>query len=237
LTVLQEWKCEAEMSRALKFFLVVIVPTLAILLGLLGVVTLCYNPLGWFLTLVGGAFTVGIFVDFAIRKNFFWEPRLAGTPAQEERGDRSFWFVTLGMISTFYLPPIEYLYFSLLPHTDTMVASGLGLIVCGSALFVWARRTLGDAYSGHLSVVNGQELVQRGPYRFIRHPAYAGYLLIALGISLGYSSLAGLCAIPLLLVPGLVYRIRLEEKFLAVHFGEQFQRYAARTARLVPGLW
>jgi protein-S-isoprenylcysteine O-methyltransferase Ste14 len=225
------------MSRALKFFLVMIVPALAIMLGLLGVATLCSNQLGWFLTLVGAVFTVGIFIDFYIHKKYFWAPRLVGVTAQEERGDRSFWFVTLGMISTFYLPPIEYLYFALLPHTNYMVVCGLGLIICGSALFVWARRTLGAAYSGHLSVVTGQELVQSGPYRIIRHPAYAGYLLMALGLSLGYSSLAGLFSILLLLVPGLVYRIHLEEKFLAAHFGEQFQRYAFRTVRLVPGLW
>jgi protein-S-isoprenylcysteine O-methyltransferase Ste14 len=131
------------MSRTLAFFLVVVVPALAILLALLGMATLCSNPLGWFLTLVGAVFTVGIFIDFYVHKIFFWEPRLTGATLQEEHGDRSFWFVTLGMISTFYLPPIEYLYFALLPHANFMVATGLGLIVCGSALFVWARRTLG----------------------------------------------------------------------------------------------
>jgi protein-S-isoprenylcysteine O-methyltransferase len=225
------------MSRAMKFFLVVGVPALAILLALLGVVTLRSNPLGWFLTLVGAAFTVGILIDFCIHKNFFWEPRLAGATAQEEHGDRSFWFITLGMLSIFYLSPIEYLYSAFLPHTDAMAASGLGLIVCGSALFIWARRALGLFYSGHVSVIEGQQLIQSGPYRFIRHPAYAGYFLMSLGLALGYSSLAGFAAILFVLLPSVIYRICVEDKLLADHFGAQFEDYAERTKRLIPKVW
>jgi protein-S-isoprenylcysteine O-methyltransferase Ste14 len=85
--------------------------------------------------------------------------------------------------------------------------------------------------------MTGQELVQRGPYRIIRHPAYAGYLLMAFGISLGYSSIVGLIAIPVLLLPGLVYRMELEEKFLAGYFGETYHQYFRITKRLLPGIW
>lgn len=226
------------MSRPAIFFLLVIAPVLAILLALLGVATLRSNPLGWFLLLTGIAYASGIVIVYHVRRERFWESSVGGTTTQEERGDFSYWLIAAGMLAVFYLPPAEYLYFAaLLPRTGLMSSSGMGLVILGAALFVWARRTLRTSYSGHLSVKSEQTLIQSGPYYCIRHPAYAGYLLIALGISLGYSSLAGLCAMPLLLVPGLVYRIRLEEKFLAVHFGEQFQRYAARTARLVPGLW
>jgi protein-S-isoprenylcysteine O-methyltransferase Ste14 len=73
-----------------------------------------------------------------------------------------------------------------------MATLGVALVTFGIVLFIWARRALGTHYSGHLSAKIGQTLVQSGPYRFIRHPAYAGYLLMAMGISLGYSSMAGL---------------------------------------------
>jgi len=86
-------------------------------------------------------------------------------------------------------------------------------------------------------VIEGQLLVQSGPYRFIRHPAYAGYLLMSLGLALGYSSLAGLAAMLFLLLPSIVYRIHVEDKMLAEHFGDEFKTYAARAARLIPGLW
>ena len=79
--------------------------------------------------------------------------------------------------------------------------------------------------------------MQSGPYEFIRHPAYAGYVLIALGITVGYSSLAGLILIPVLLLPAVIYRLSIEDKFLAQRFGDQFNAYAKKTARLIPGIW
>jgi protein-S-isoprenylcysteine O-methyltransferase Ste14 len=86
-------------------------------------------------------------------------------------------------------------------------------------------------------VVEGQPLVQSGPYRFIRHPAYAGYLLIALGLAFGYSSLAGFIIIPAILLSSIIYRLSVEDRLLAEHFGESFKAYADTTARLIPGVW
>jgi protein-S-isoprenylcysteine O-methyltransferase Ste14 len=142
------------------------------------------------------------------------------------------------MIAVFYLPPIEFLFFTAgLPRNVWMQIIGLLIIFFGSFLFIWARRMLGKFYSGHLSVVEGQQLVQGGPYRFIRHPAYAGYILIALGLALGYSSLAGWAAILFLLIPSVMYRVHVEDQLLAEYFGAQFNDYARRTKRLFPGIW
>ena len=82
-----------------------------------------------------------------------------------------------------------------------------------------------------------QRLVQDGPYRFIRHPAYAGYLWISLGLAVGYSSLAGLAAALFVLLPSVIYRIRVEDKLLSEHFGAQFEDYAERRKRLIPKVW
>ena len=98
----------------------------------------------------------------------------------------------------------------------------MGLVLLGSILFVWARRTLGRHYSGHVSVKKEQELVQSGPYRIIRHPAYAGYLFMTFGLALGYSSLLGFVSTLLILLPAAIYRIRVEDRMLAEHFGTQF---------------
>jgi len=93
------------------------------------------------------------------------------------------------------------------------------------------------SYSGHLGVTSAQKLVQAGPYRLVRHPAYLSFILMALGFSLGYSSIAGLVCVPLLLIPGLVYRIRVEDALLKGHFKDEWAAYAQRTKRLIPGLW
>ena len=226
------------MSRIAIFFLLVVAPILAMLLALLGVKSIPTNPLGWFLLLVGVAYTAGVVFVYFIRKERFWESAFGGATAHEERGDHSLWFITLGMGAAFYISPVEYLYLStILPRNAWMPFSGVGLVILGIALFIWARRALRENYSGHVSVKTGQALVQNGPYRFIRHPAYAGQLLMALGVALGYASLIGLLAIPALLLPGLVYRIRVEEKLLAEHFGTQYTQYMRRTKRLFPGLW
>lgn len=226
------------MSRIAKVFLIVLAPALAILLALLGFMTLPSNPLGWFLMLVGIVYAAGVVIVYLVRKEQFWESRKNGVTSQEERGDRSFWLITAGMAAAFYLPPIEYLYFeAVLPRTTWISYGGVGLVVLGIALFVWARRTLGANYSGHVSVKEAQELVQNGPYRLIRHPAYAGYLLMALGICAGYSSLSGLLAFLVLLLPGLNYRMNVEERLLSEHFGQAYREYARRTKRLVPGVW
>jgi protein-S-isoprenylcysteine O-methyltransferase Ste14 len=73
--------------------------------------------------------------------------------------------------------------------------------------------------------------------RISPHPAYAGYLVMALGLSLGYSSLAGLLTIIILLLPSLIYRINVEEKLLADHFGEVYRQYIQTTKHLIPGIW
>lgn len=226
------------MSRAAVFFLVFGTLGLSILLAWLGWITLQSNFMGWFLLISGSVYFIGIIVVFWIRGIRFWRSRSGGVVRREEAGDRSFWLVVIGMTSAFYLPPFEYLISDpILPRHIWMQIGGLLLTVLGSILFIWARRALGKFYAGHVSVVEGQQLVQHGPYHFIRHPAYAGYLLITLGLALGYSSLLGLLAIVFLLVPAVVYRIRVEDRLLGEQFGSSFDVYAVRTKRLLPYLW
>ncbi|HEV7464635.1 MAG TPA: isoprenylcysteine carboxylmethyltransferase family protein, partial [Methyloceanibacter sp.] len=66
------------------------------------------------------------------------------------------------------------------------VVSGLGLIlmVAGSAFFVWARQCLGSNWSQTVSAKQGHELVTSGPYRWVRHPMYAGGTIAWIGSAL-----------------------------------------------------
>jgi len=226
------------MTGIARIFLLVFAPVLAVLLALLGLETLRTNPLGWFLLLVGVVYAAGVLVVYYVRRQRFWDASLSGEAAKEERGDRSFWIFSAGMMAAFYLPPVEYLYFApVLPRTSWLSISGAVLVVLGIVLFIWARRALGKNYSGHLSVQQEQVLVQGGPYRLLLHPAYTGYLLMALGLGVGYSSIAGLVVILALLLPSLIYRIRVEESLLIVYCGEAHRENVRRTKRLVPFIW
>jgi protein-S-isoprenylcysteine O-methyltransferase Ste14 len=225
-------------NRIATFFLIVIAPILAIMLALLGVETISTNPLGGFLLLVGLAYMIGVVIVYWIRREHFWDSPIPGPTIHQEYGDRSFWLITAAMLAVFYLSPVEYLFFAaVLPRTTWMSSSGLTLVILGVMLFLWARRALQENYAGHISVKPGQALVKSGPYRIIRHPAYTGYLLMGLGISLGYSSLAGLAAVFLLLLPGLVYRIHVEEKLLVQYFSDAYRQYSRMVKRLIPGIW
>ena len=226
------------MNRKVILFLLAIVPALAILLALMGVETLGTNLLGWFLLMTGIICAAGIVIVAYIRKERFWESQINGETAQSERGDLSFWITTFAMMEVFYLSALEYMYVTeQLPRTLFMEFVGATLVVLGIVLFVWARRILGENYSRHLSTKQGQQLIQNGPYYLIRHPAYAGFLLMALGLALGYSSLVGIAAFLFAVLPSMIYRIWIEEKLLAKHFGAQFYKYAGRTKRLIPGIW
>jgi protein-S-isoprenylcysteine O-methyltransferase len=76
--------------------------------------------------------------------------------------------------------------------------------------------------------------VRRGPYRFVRHPAYAGNLLAALGLGLALANWLSIAALVVLPLLGHLPRIRVEEAALEGALGEQYRAYEAETARLVP---
>ena len=79
------------------------------------------------------------------------------------------------------------------------------------------------------------ELAVTGPYASIRHPQYAGFILIMLGFLLQWPTLITLVMFPIL-VTMYVRLAHREEKDVANEFGESYRRYAAKTPRFVPRL-
>jgi len=110
--------------------------------------------------------------------------------------------------------------------------AGLGAAVFGFLLRAIAQINLGREW--RLSADAGEELVVRGLYRFVRHPAYLGTLLVGLGVVVAMESAAGLGVLVLGLLPALAFRISVEEAALFERFGEAYARYARQTKRFVP---
>ncbi len=77
-------------------------------------------------------------------------------------------------------------------------------------------------------------LVVTGPYRYVRHPSYAGYMLMFAGLFLATLDLAA--AVPLAGVFGYYLLSREEEKMLRLRYGGEYARYMERTGRFVPRL-
>jgi protein-S-isoprenylcysteine O-methyltransferase Ste14 len=221
--------------KIIRIFLLIVGNALALLLALLALETTPTNFLGWFLLAISLAYGAGGVI-------YLWRSRDEEGLARAETGNRSFWWMLPGFIAIFFAPPLEFLFLPrlwppFLPHSLGMELAGLVIILLGLSLRLWTRLSLGGMYSGYLRVKVGHVLVTDGPYRLVRHPGYTGFVLMALGLCLGYASLIGLIVLPLLLLPGLAYRMKIEERMLVEQFGEEYRAYACRSKKLIPFLW
>ncbi len=120
-----------------------------------------------------------------------------------------------------------------------LVIFGISLTIAwaGIALRWWSFRTLGRYFTFTVMTSANQPVITTGPYRFLRHPSYAGLLLIIAGIGFSYGnwlSLACLISFPLI---GFVYRIRVEEAALSATLGDAYTSYARGRKRLIPFVW
>jgi protein-S-isoprenylcysteine O-methyltransferase Ste14 len=114
---------------------------------------------------------------------------------------------------------------------------GVGLMVGGLSLRAGAARALGSHYTRTLRTDDDQPIVTSGPYRYVRHPGYAGVLLMWLGYGLALTSAPATLATT---VPNLVSylrRIDAEETMLADSFGDIYRSYQQRSWRLAPRLY
>ena len=104
-------------------------------------------------------------------------------------------------------------------------ALGIALVLAGGVLGVYSARSLGHSFTVFPRPRERAEVVERGPYRVVRHPIYSSGLLFLTGISLRHSPVALLVTAVLAVVWGM--KARVEERFLA----ERFPGYAAYAAR------
>ncbi|HEY7018533.1 MAG TPA: isoprenylcysteine carboxylmethyltransferase family protein [Gaiellaceae bacterium] len=114
---------------------------------------------------------------------------------------------------------------------------GVVLMAVGIALRQWAILLLGPLFTTDVRVQPGQTVVERGPYRWVRHPAYTGLILFFLGIGLALGNWGSLVVVAVLPTVGLLVRIRVEEQALLETIGEPYRRFAAGRAHLFPGVW
>ena len=106
---------------------------------------------------------------------------------------------------------------------------GIPLAVVGAAGFVWSARSLGPSLTPYPRPRETGELVEKGPYRLVRHPIYAAGLLFFLGVGLSSSAPASLGALAL----GALWwrKAAVEEAYLAARFPE-YEEYRRRVRRL-----
>lgn len=111
--------------------------------------------------------------------------------------------------------------------------AGVLLYAAGLSLMNWAIVHLGRHFSVQVTLQKDHELVTQGPYRFVRHPRYAGILLCFAGVALIFASAGALVLVAALLAT-LAWRVHDEEAMMADAFPAGWPDYARKTARLIP---
>lgn len=118
------------------------------------------------------------------------------------------------------------------PARSALAIAGCALVVTGGSVMLWSGRTLGPALTPFPSP-RGAHL-ERGPYRFVRHPMYGGVIVVVTGAALITSPLA--LAPALVSIPFLLLKARYEERLLA-EADPGYSEYLGRVRhRFFPGL-
>lgn len=116
-------------------------------------------------------------------------------------------------------------------------SGGIALMWLGFGVRVWAILTLGRFFRTWVVIQDAHRIITHGPYRWVRNPAYSGAVLTMAGLGLAmlnwYSTA---CLLGAILI-GYARRMRIEQKELLAHFGDEYARYVKRTWALIPFLW
>jgi protein-S-isoprenylcysteine O-methyltransferase len=124
-----------------------------------------------------------------------------------------------------------------LPPGPAVAVAAMVLFATGLFLRWWAIVTLGRFFTVDVTIERDHELVERGPFRWVRHPSYTGVLLAFLGWAL---TLWNWVAMAVVLVPifvAFVRRMNVEEDALSRALGDRYRNYMRRTKRLIPGVY
>jgi protein-S-isoprenylcysteine O-methyltransferase Ste14 len=124
-------------------------------------------------------------------------------------------------------------------YSEPVVSGGVGIVLAGvflagATLRAWAIHELGAAYSHRVVPISENGLICSGPYRVLRHPAYAGMLLANIGFVGYFASPLSIAALALL-AAAILWRIRVEEGVLVR--SPEYREFAGIRRRILPGVW
>ncbi len=142
------------------------------------------------------AFQIAVYIWFI--PEFFWS-FLRGRKSAVQKRDRASGYVLLagfssglilGIVSAFRVRQAA------IPWDRTLLFwLGIFLMLAGVTFRWYAIRVLGKYFTPVVAIQTGQTVVERGPYRLIRHPSYTGALITFFGLGLAFSNWLSLIAI------------------------------------------
>ena len=158
-------------------------------------------------------------------------------PAQGEKADRgSMTLIMLagwiGMMGAFVVTGVHA--FMITRGQKAWFAAGLLALLSGRLLQLHCWRMLGKHFTGDVKASPDQPVVERGIYRWVRHPSYTGGMLMYLGTGLALTNWLSVLIITVAGAAAYFYRVQVEEQALQANLGGRYQEYMRRTKRFVP---
>ncbi len=216
--------------RGLLFLLVVMAALLFIPAG-----TLDYWQAWTFLAIY---FASSIAMTFYLMK---WDPkllerRMSGGPfAEKETSQKIIMsFASLGFIGLVVVPALDHRFaWSHMPPYVAIAGDVLMALGWLAIFFVFRENTFTSAT---IELAPDQKVISSGPYALVRHPMYAGALVMLVGVPIALGSWWGVLVI-VAVVPALIWRLIDEEKFLARNLPGYLKYQQKVRYRLIPWVW
>jgi protein-S-isoprenylcysteine O-methyltransferase Ste14 len=121
-----------------------------------------------------------------------------------------------------------------IPASWTITAVATCVALAGMALRLYSIYFLRENFTYIVKVKTGQRLVTTGPYRYVRHPAYTGLVIYFTGVAFVLCDLYIWMIIMSYVGVSVWRRIRMEERALRAHFGDEYLAWRRRTKYLIP---
>jgi protein-S-isoprenylcysteine O-methyltransferase Ste14 len=120
------------------------------------------------------------------------------------------------------------------PRRLPLYLAGIACLIAGGLLRRHCFAMLGSRFTYAVQATPNQAVVERGAYKYVRHPSYTAGLLLYGGIGLALGSWASLALSVIPLALAYCYRIAVEERALVQTIGAPYSDYMKRTHRLIP---
>jgi len=121
------------------------------------------------------------------------------------------------------------------PFTPWVGAAADLVSLIGVCIALWGRVALGRNWNINPALKEDHQLIQGGPYAYVRHPMYSGLCLMLLSTVLWFGNGIGWLFFAACFL-GTWLKLRTEEMLLTMHFGDEYVRYKGRVKALVPYL-
>src|SRR5215471_2481740 len=191
---------------------------------------------GWLFMAVFVGTSGAITVYLAIRDPKLLQRRMnVGPRAEKEPAQKIIMrLAMLGFIAILVFPVLDHRFgWSSVPASVSVLGDALIALAFLFIFFVFKENSYG---ASTIQIAEGQTVVSTGPYALVRHPMYAGALVMLIGTPLALGSWWGLFAV-LLILPVLIWRPLDEERFLRQNLAGYAEYQTKVKYRLLPFIW